>query len=262
MYKTFLKKHVGTPTWEDFSSTSVGCDLGGSKCESPHHTAWFPAIPCSRATYLIWSIKPLSRNMLAHQPDFDSSVGCDLGGSKCESPPPNRLVSCHPVHVGNMPNLIYQTLIKKHVGTPIWEDSITVSCDSGGSKCESPHLSAWFPAIPCTPATYLIWSIILTKKHVGAPIWEDLNSTRVDCDLGGSKCESPHLSAWFCMVLHGSLSSRAHRQHLIWSIKPLSKCRLWFKSFLSAKVPTYLHGSAWFCKLVHGSAWFPAIPLA
>ena len=55
----------------------------------------------------------------------------------------------------------------------------------------------------------------LSEKHVGAPIWEDLNSTSVGCDLGGSKCESPHLSAWFCMVLHGSLPSRAHRQHLI-----------------------------------------------
>ena len=180
-------------------------------------------------------------------------IGCDLGGSKCESPPPICLVPCHPVHIGNIPNLVYQTLIKKHVGTPIWEDSITVSCDSGGSKCESPHLSALFPAIPCTQATYLIWSIFLTKKHVGAPIWEDLNSTRVGCDFGGSKCESPHLSAWFCMVLHGSLSSRAHRQHLIWSTKPLSRCRLWFKSFLSAKVPTYLHGSAWLCMVLHGS---------
>ena len=47
-----MKKHVGTPTWEDFNS-SVGCDLGGSKCESPHLSAWFPAIPCTQATYLI-----------------------------------------------------------------------------------------------------------------------------------------------------------------------------------------------------------------
>ena len=94
-----------------------------------------------------------------------------------------------------------KTLMKKHIGTPTWEDSISVGCDLRGSKCESPGLSAWFPAIPCTQATYLIWSIILTKKHVGSPIWEDLNSTRVGCDLGGgSKCESPHLSAWFCVV--------------------------------------------------------------
>ena len=171
-------------------------------------------------------------------------IGCDLGGSKCESPPPICLVPCHPVHIGNIPNLVYQTLIKKHVGTPIWEDSISVSCDSGGSKCESPHLSAWFPAIPCTQATYLIWSLILTKKHVGAPIWEDLNSTRVGCDLGGSKCESPHLSARFCMVLHGSLPSRARRQHTLsdlsnpyqetfWhsNLGRFYQCRLLFRSF-------------------------------
>ena len=53
-------------------------------------------------------------------------------------------------------NLIHKTLMKKHIGTPTWEDSISVGCDLRGSKCESPHLSAWFPAIPCAQATYLI----------------------------------------------------------------------------------------------------------
>ena len=149
--------------------------------------------------------------------------------------------------------------MKKHVGTPTWEDfNSSVGCDWGGSKCESPHLSAWFPAIPCTQATYLIWSIILTKKHVGAPIWEDLNSSRVGCDLGGSKCESPRLSAWFCMVLHGSLQSRAHRQHLIWPISPLWKNMLAHQPGFDSSVGCDLGGSK--CESPHQTAWFPAIP--
>ena len=60
------------------------------------------------------------------------------------------MVPCHPVHIGNIPNLIYQTFIKEHVGTQIWAGFITIGCDLGGSKCESPHLSARFPAIPGT----------------------------------------------------------------------------------------------------------------
>lgn len=40
---------------------------------------------------------------------------------------------------GNIPNLICTALIRIHVRTPTWE--ICVVCDSGGSKCESPHLS-------------------------------------------------------------------------------------------------------------------------
>ena len=66
--------------------------------------------------------------------------------------PPNCLVPCHPVLIGDIPNLVYQTLIKKHVGTPTWEDvNSSVGCDLGGSKCESPHLSAWFCMVPCHP---------------------------------------------------------------------------------------------------------------
>ena len=138
----------------------VGFDLGASKWESPHLSAWFLCIPCTLATSNLIYITLTENHVGAPNTiweDFNStSVGCDLGSSKGERPPPICLVPCHPVHIGNIPNLVYQTLIKKHVGTPIWEDSISVSCDSGGSKCESPHLSAWFPAIPCKPATYLI----------------------------------------------------------------------------------------------------------
>ena len=130
--------------------------------------------------------------------------------------PPICLVSCHPVRVGNIPYLIYQTLIKKHFGTPILEDSISVGCYLGVLKCESPPPICM---VPCHPLH--IGNIpspiqkTLSDKHVGTSTWKDFHSTSVGCDLGGSKCESPHLSAWFCMVLHGSLPSRAHRQHLI-----------------------------------------------
>ena len=141
-------------------------------------------------------------------------------------------------------NLNHKTLMKKHVGTPTRENfHSSAGCDLGGCKCESHHLSAWFPAIPCAQATYRIWSIILIKEHVGAPIWEGLNSTRVGCDLGGSKCESLHLSAWFCMVLHGSLPSgnipnltyktriKEHVGTQIWENLNSTKSRLWFRSF-------------------------------
>ena len=135
----------------------VGCDLGASKWESPHLSAWFLCIPCTLATSNLIYITLTENHVGAPNTIWEDlkfyQKGCDLGGSKCESPPPICLVPCHPVHIGNIPNLVYQTLIKKHVGTPIWED---------------------------------------------------LNSTRVGCDFGGSKCESPHISAWFCMVLHGS----------------------------------------------------------
>ena len=96
-------------------------------------------------------------------------IGCDLGGSKCESPPPICLVPCHPVHIGNIPNLIYQTLTTKHVRAPIWEDlsSTRVGCDLRDFKCESPHLCAWFLCIPCAYATSNLIYITHTEKHVG-----------------------------------------------------------------------------------------------
>ena len=130
--------------------------------------------------------------------------------------PPICLVSCHPVRIGNIPYLIYQTLIKKHFGTPILEDSISVGCYLGVFKCESPRPICMVPCHPVhignTPRPI---HKTLSDKHVATLTWKDFHSTSVGCDLGGSKCESPHLSAWFCMVLHGSLPSHAHRQHLI-----------------------------------------------
>ena len=60
-------------------------------------------------------------------------------------------VPSHPVRIGNIPNLICIALIRKHAGTPIWEDCASVACDSEGSKCESPHLSALFCMVPCHP---------------------------------------------------------------------------------------------------------------
>ena len=62
--------------------------------------------------------------------------------------PPICLVFCHPVRVGNIPYLIYQTLIKKHFGTPILEDSISVGCYLGVFKCESPPPICM---VPCHP---------------------------------------------------------------------------------------------------------------
>ena len=98
-----------------------------------------------------------------------------------QKPPPICQVFCHPAHIGNIPNLIFKALIKEHVGTQIWADFISIDCglvgsksrsfktlikehvgtqiwadfisiDCGlvGSKCESPNLSARFPAIPGT----------------------------------------------------------------------------------------------------------------
>ena len=205
-----MKKHVGTPTWED--SISEGCDLRGSKCESLHLFSWFPAIPCAQATYLIHNL--IYKNLIKEHgvtPIWEDSlsVGCDSGGSKCESPPPVCLVPCHPVHIGNIPNLIYKTLMKKHVGTTTWEDfNSSVGCDLGGSKCESPPPVC---LVPCHPVHIgnipnLIYKTLM-KKHVGTTTWEDFNSS-VGCDLGGSKCKSPTI------YLPGSLLSRTHRQHI------------------------------------------------
>ena len=149
----------------------VGCDLGTSKWESPHLSAWFLCIPCALATSNLIYITLTENHVGAPNTIWEdltsTRIGCDLGGSKCESPPPICLVPCHPVHIGDIPNLVYQTLIKKHVGTPIWEDSIRVSCDSGGSKCESPHLSAWFPAIPCTHLIYYPYQETCWRTNLG-----------------------------------------------------------------------------------------------
>ena len=62
---------------------------------------------------------------------------------------PICLVPCRPVYRGNIPYNIKQALIKVHVGTPIWEDSIRVVCDPGVSKLKTPHLAGLFPPIPC-----------------------------------------------------------------------------------------------------------------
>ena len=49
-YKTRIKEHVGTQIWEALILPRVGCDLGASKWESPHLSAWFLCIPCALAT--------------------------------------------------------------------------------------------------------------------------------------------------------------------------------------------------------------------
>ena len=64
----------------------------------------------------------------------------------------------HPVHIGNIPNLIYKHLIDL-------------------------HYSALFPSTPCTWATSNLIYKTLMEKHLGTPTSEDFNS----CDLGGSK---------------------------------------------------------------------------
>ena len=130
--------------------------------------------------------------------------------------PPICLVSCHPVHVGNIPYLIYNPYQET-----FWHSNLGrfYQCRllfRSFKVCESPPPICM---VPCHPLH--IGNIpspiqkTLSDKHVGTSTWKDFHSTSVGCDLGGSKCESPHLSAWFCMVLHGSLPSRAHRQHLI-----------------------------------------------
>ena len=107
----------------------VGCDLGGSKCESPH--AWFLAILCSFVPNLI-CMAFLKKHVDIPNKIWEEtiSVACDLGGSKCESPHLSAwscMVTCHPVLIGNMPDLICVNLIKKHAGTLIREDYIAVN---------------------------------------------------------------------------------------------------------------------------------------
>ena len=84
-----------------------------------------------------------------------TSVDCDLG-VRTHLSAWTCMVPCHPVLIGNIPDLICVNLLKKYAGTPIWEDCTRVyqckGCDLGGSKCESPHLSAWSCMVPCHPA--------------------------------------------------------------------------------------------------------------
>ena len=57
---------------------------------------------------------------------FTSVVGCDLGGVRTHLFAWTCMVPCHPVLIGNIPDLICVNLIKKHAGTPIWEDCTSV----------------------------------------------------------------------------------------------------------------------------------------
>ena len=110
-------------------STSAGCEVKLSQCESPHQFAC-PPVPTSNIPNLIcMAFLKKYVDTPTQIREETISVACDLGGSKCKSPHLSAwscMVTCHPVLIGNIPDLICVNLIKKHAGTPIWEDCTSV----------------------------------------------------------------------------------------------------------------------------------------